>query len=68
VRISPYGNFFQITPSKLDFNKTTGMFGNYNGDSSDDFIVGSRNYGLVDTWDYRALKDFFNEFKYIILE
>jgi hypothetical protein len=65
VRIAIYGSFFQITPSKLDFNKTSGIFGNYNGDSSDDFIVGAKNYGLVNTWNYVELKDFFNEFKYI---
>jgi hypothetical protein len=27
---------FQIIPSKADFNQLNGIFGNYNGDSSDD--------------------------------
>jgi len=59
VRIAIYGYFFQITPSKLDFNKTTGIFGNYNDDSADDFTVGSTVY----PYNYMDMKDYFNEFK-----
>jgi hypothetical protein len=37
VRIAKQGYFFQITPSKLDFVKVNGVFGNYNSKREDDF-------------------------------
>lgn len=51
---------FNIIPSKLDAGKINGLFGNYNGNSNDDFQK-ARNGNTVNNQD-----DFFNSFKYIL--
>lgn len=52
---------FQIIPSKADYNQLNGIFGNYNGNSSDD-IKFLRNTNTVANSDI----EFFNSFLYYI--
>jgi hypothetical protein len=52
---------FNIIPSKLDAGKINGLFGNYNGNPSDDFQK-TRNGNTANNQD-----DFFNSFKYYII-
>ena len=50
----------EIVPSKGDYNQTTGIFGNSNGNSTDDLVF-TRNSAKV----ANNLEEFFESFKFV---
>ena len=54
---------FEIVPSKGDYNQTTGIFGNSNGNSADDLVF-ARNTAKV----AKNLEEFFESFKFVYLK
>ena len=53
----------EIVPSKGDYNHTTGIFGNSNGNSTDDLVF-TRNTAKV----AKNLEEFFESFKFVYLK
>ena len=42
--IAKDGSFFSIFPSKFDFSKINGLFGNYNSNQLDDIYLNENQY------------------------
>jgi hypothetical protein len=53
----------EIVPSKGDYNQTTGIFGNSNGNKTDDLVF-TRNTAKV----ANNLEEFFESFKFVYLK
>ena len=54
---------FEVVPSKGDYNQTTGIFGNSNGNPTDDLVF-TRNTAKV----AKNLEEFFESFKFVYLK